>query len=75
MKEAPLRPMLISPLTVSQMKERIEELVLESTKDLQDDKRSVAEQETLSKLSIAAKALRFLSQEDILEVYNKITQK
>jgi hypothetical protein len=75
LKEAPLRPLLISPVTQPQMKERIRYLVLESVKDIHDEKRSVAQQETLSKISVAAKVIRFLPQEDILHVYNEIIQK
>jgi uncharacterized protein YbaP (TraB family) len=57
------------------MKERAQELVVESTKDIHDNDRSIAQQETLSKISITAKVLRFLSQKDIQDVYNNLTQK
>lgn len=57
------------------MQERAVELVLESALDIHDESRSIAEHETLSKLTVTAKVLRFLSQDEILNVYNNLTQK
>jgi hypothetical protein len=73
--QAPLNPLLVSPLQSSGMKNRIQALMKEIIEDITTDKQSMAQAETLSKISIVAKILRFLNYKDVEELYNKLGDK
>jgi hypothetical protein len=73
--KAPLNPLLVSPLKTSGMKSRIQTLMKEIVEDITTDKQSMAEAETLSKISTVAKILRYLNYRDIEELYNKLANK
>jgi len=75
--KAPLNSMLVSPLKIDGMKKRIVVLMREIVDDMmmKSGKESIAEKETLSKMSVVAKILRYFNYEDIEEVYNTIANK
>jgi hypothetical protein len=74
--QAPLSSMLITPLKRTQMKQRVHELMKEIVQDLtkSTEKDSIAERETLSKISTVVKILRVLNTSGIEEVAQKWTQ-
>jgi hypothetical protein len=72
---APLNPLLVSPLQTSGMKKRIQDLMQEIVEDITTDKQSMAQAETLSKISTLPKILRFLGIKDVEELYNKLADK
>jgi len=75
--DAPLNTMLVSPLKIDGMKDRVVVLMREIVDDLmkKSGKESIAEKETLSKMSVVAKILRYWNYQDIEEVYHKIANK
>lgn len=75
LQKAPLNPLLVSPLKTSGMKNRVEALMTEIVEDITTDKQSMAQAETLSKISTVAKILRFLNYEDVEQLYNKLADK
>jgi len=75
MKYAPINPHLASPLQTSGMKKRIVALMKEIIEDITTNKQSMAEAETLSKISIVAKICRYLNYADVEELYHQIASK
>ena len=75
LKDAPLNPLLVSPLRTSGMKKRVQDLMKEIVEDITTDKQSMAQSETVSKISTVAKILRFLNYNAVEELYNKVADK
>jgi hypothetical protein len=76
--EAPINPMLITPLKIEGMMKRVQVLVREAVEDLLNKNRaseSLAEKETLSKISVVSKILKYFSYNDIQELYNVLGNK
>jgi len=76
--DAPLNTMLISPLKIDQMKNRVEVLMREIVDDLMRKTRhdeTIADKETLSKISTVVKILRFWKYDDIQTMYKKIADR
>lgn len=77
LREAPLNGLLASPLKIVGMKRRIELLMKEIVEDITKPtgKESMAQKETLSKISTIAKMLRYFSYNDIEEIYRQYAEK
>jgi len=75
--EAPLNGLLASPLKITGMKRRIEELMREIVEDITKPtgKETMAQKETLSKISTVAKILRYFSYSDVEEIYHQFADK
>lgn len=76
LKQAPLNPFLISPLTRDQFQTRIRELLnlVYRACGSQTQREPIAETETLSNLAVIAKVVRFMGYEDILRVYQVVKE-
>lgn len=77
LKEAPVLPMLITPLNIDGMKKRITTLMHEVIQDMVKPagKEGIAEKETLGKISTISKILRHMSYTDVEELYHKLATK
>lgn len=75
LKRAPMNPYLASPLQTSGLKKRIGELLNEITQDIISNKQSLAEAETLSKITTVAKLIRYVDYKDIEELYHQFASK
>jgi len=76
--EAPVNSMLITPLKVEGMKKRVVVLIREIVQDILNKNHEVdtiVEKETLSKISIVAKIMRYLNLADVTELYRQIATK
>jgi len=75
--DAPLNSMLVSPLKIDGMKNRVVVLMREIVDDLmrKSGRENIAEKEVLSKMTVVAKILRYWNYQDIEEVYHKIANK
>lgn len=72
LREAPLNGLLASPLKIAGMKRRIELLMHEIVEDITKPtgKESMAQKETLSKISTIAKMLRYFAYKDVEEIFS-----
>jgi hypothetical protein len=74
--EAPLNTLLVTPIKIDEMKHRVETLMREIVDDLmKHGKESLAEKETLSKMTVVCKILRYWKYDDIETMYKKIANK
>lgn len=71
----PLSQMLISGLQTEGMRSRIQNLMKEIVQDIQDTKQSLAETETISKITTVARVLRRLPYSENERLYREIASK
>jgi hypothetical protein len=76
--QAPINPLLITPLKIEEMKTRVQVLIRDIVQDLLVKNRgteTLAEKETLSKISTVSKILKYFSYADVQELFNILATK